>query len=192
MSNRNTHERRIHPEMLVGVSAVVIGICALGVSLYETNLMREEQRAAVIPLLELGRSYNLAVDDPSSGKTRLSLHAENVGIGPAQVRDFRVLVDGNTKSTWDAAMRSLISHGSPIEYGQSTINGRTIPPDRMVIMFDLNDTGLTEALLNEFERLDFQACYCSVFDECWLTSFSAFGTATEVEACQRSESSFEE
>ena len=38
--------------MLVGGSAVLIGVCALGVSLYEASLMREEQRAAVIPLVE--------------------------------------------------------------------------------------------------------------------------------------------
>ena len=51
--------------LLVGISAVVIGVCALGVSLYEASLMREEQRAAVIPILELARSYNASADDPT-------------------------------------------------------------------------------------------------------------------------------
>ena len=50
----SVHRRpKIHAEMLVGVSGIVIGICALGISLYETSLMREEQRAAIMPLLEL-------------------------------------------------------------------------------------------------------------------------------------------
>ena len=43
--------KKLQPEMLVGISAVVIGVCALGVSLYETKLMREEQRAAVLPMI---------------------------------------------------------------------------------------------------------------------------------------------
>lgn len=47
-------KRRLHPEMLVGISAVVIGVCALGVSLYETSLMRSEQRAAEC---DLGRGF---------------------------------------------------------------------------------------------------------------------------------------
>ena len=47
MTDSDKSRSRLHPEMLVGVSAVVIGVCALGVSLYETSLMREEQRAAV-------------------------------------------------------------------------------------------------------------------------------------------------
>jgi uncharacterized protein (DUF433 family) len=192
MADENHHKFKVHPEMLVGVSAVIIGICALGVSLYETSLMREEQRAAVIPLLELSRSYNLQTDESSAEKSRLWLQAENVGIGPARVENFQVTVDGKPQPTWDAAMRELIGHDSPISYGQSTINGRTIPPDRLVTMMDLNDSELTKRILDEFDRLDFEACYCSIFDECWTTSHSAFGATEQVESCQRSGSSFTE
>ena len=176
--------------MLVGISAVIIGVCALGVSLYETSLMREEQRAAVIPLLELSRSYNLQSDESPGKESRLWLQAQNVGIGPARVVDFRVTVDGVPYPTWDAALRELIQHNSSISYGQSTINGRTIPPDRLVTMMELNDTELTERILAEFDRLDFKACFCSIFDECWTTSHSAFGAATQVETCPVSDSSF--
>lgn len=186
-----THRRpKVHAEMLVGVSAVVIGVCALGVSLYETSLMREEQRAAVMPLLELSRSYNLQSDGSPGSEPRLWFQAQNVGIGPARVVDFRVTVDGAPYRTWDEALRELIEHDSPISYGQSTINGRTIPPDRLVTMMELNDIALAENILAEFDRLDFEACFCSIFDECWTTSYSAFGVATQVESCPRSDSSF--
>ena len=192
MTYENNRKFKVHPEMLVGVSAVIIGICALGVSLYETSLMREEQRAAVMPLLELTRSYNLQTDESSVEKSRLWLQAENVGIGPARVENFQVTVDGKPQPTWDAALRELIDHESPISYGQSTINGRTIPPDRLVTMMNLNDSELTERILNEFDRLDFEACFCSIFNECWTTSHSAFGATQQVENCQRSDSSFAE
>ena len=192
MTDENPRRPRIQPEMLVGVSAVLIGVCALGVSLYETGLMREEQRAAVIPLMELGRSYSLNDGETPTDKWRLSLHAENVGIGPARVMDFHVTVDGIQKATWRAAMQALIGRNEPIAYGQSTINGRTIPPDRSVTMFDLSDTELTKEIIDEFDRLDFEACFCSVFDECWTTSYSAFGAANAIEECQRSDNSFQE
>ena len=39
MTEEPNRTRGIQAEMLVGVSAVVIGVCALGVSLYETSLM---------------------------------------------------------------------------------------------------------------------------------------------------------
>ena len=192
MADEERRKPRVHPEMLVGVSAVIIGVCALGVSLYETSLMREEQRAAMMPLLELSRSYNLQSDESSAEKSRLWLQAENVGIGPARVEDFRVTVDGEPQPTWDAAIRALIGRESPVAYGQSTINGRTIPPDRSVTMMDLDDVELTERILDEFDRLDFQACFCSIFDECWSTSYSAFGAAERVGSCRRSEGSFSE
>lgn len=192
MTDDNPRKPRIQPEMLVGASAVLIGVCALGVSLYETSLMREEQRAAVIPLMELGRSFLVYDDETQIENWRLSLHAENVGIGPARVMDFHVTVDGVPKTTWSAAMQALIGRTEPIAYIQSTINGRTIPPDRSVTMFDLRDTELTKEIIDEFDRLDFQACFCSVFDECWTTHYSTFGATNATEECQRSDNSFQE
>lgn len=192
MSDNESGKRRIHPEMLVGVSAVLIGLCALAVSLYETRLMRSEQRSAVLPLLELSRSYYATDYAEDAADWRLMLQAENVGIGPARVLDFRVLVDGEPRATWEEAMGALLGRDALVMYGQSTISGRTIPPDRMVTMFDLNNTELARELVEEFDRLDFEACYCSVFDECWVTSYSGFGTTEPVEACERTDESFEE
>lgn len=192
MTDETRREPRIQPEMLVGVSAVLIGVCALGVSLYETSLMREEQRAAVMPLMELGRSYSLGGSETFNDEWRLSLHAENVGIGPARIMDFRVTVDEVPKPTWDAALRALIRRDVPVMYGQSTINGRTIPPDRQITMFELRDKKLTAEIIGEFDRIDFEACFCSVFDECWTASYSTFGATTPVNSCKRSDSSFQE
>ena len=175
---------------MVGGSAVLIGVCALGVSLYEASLMREEQRAAVIPLVELSRSYNFGQPDDPERNGRLTLQAENVGIGPARIVDFKVTVDGIARKSWLAAMQAMLGTDQPIRYGQSTINGRTIPPDRTVTMFNLGDFELTRDIIGEFERLDFEACFCSIFDECWTTSYSRFGTSEPVEACAPSDDSF--
>lgn len=190
MAEGNNNKSKLNPEMLVGVSAVIIGICALAVSLYETSLMREEQRSAVMPLLELSRSYNIQTDETSEYRSRLSIQAENVGIGPARVIDFQVTVDGVSQPTWDAAFRDLLSRESSISYGQSTINGRTIPPDRKVTMMELNDVQFTKEIIDKFDRLEFKACFCSIFEECWTTSYSTFGASKPVESCQRSGDSF--
>ena len=80
MTEDAPRKKGVTAEMLVATSAVFIGVCALAVSLYETTLMREEQRASVLPIVELGRSHYTR--DDSKDKWRLSLHAENVGIGP--------------------------------------------------------------------------------------------------------------
>ena len=184
-------EPKISADMLVAVSAVFIGVCALVVSLYEANLMRAEQRSAVLPILELSRSYYVNEDRPD-GEWRLDLQAENVGIGPAQVLDFRVTVDGVSQPTWSAAMSALLRRNTEVRFGQSTINGRTIPAERMVTMFSLSSTELASEIVENFDRLEFEACFCSVFDECWTTSYTAFGAPTPVEACTPGDGSFQQ
>ncbi|MDX1516593.1 MAG: hypothetical protein R3288_07125 [Woeseiaceae bacterium] len=182
--------RRWSAEMMVGVSAVFIGLCALFVSMYEARLMREETRSEVLPILELSRSYY--VSSAEADDWRLLIQAENVGIGPARVVDFRVTVDGQPHATWASAMAALLGSPAIVQYGQSSINGRTIPPDRVVTMFDLSSTELTQSIMAEFERLDFEACYCSVFDECWTTSYQAWGASHPAESCARGDASFTE
>jgi len=182
---------RINAEMAVGASAIFIGVCALAVSLYEASLMRAEQRSAVLPLLELSRSYYVT-DSDDSGNWHLALQAGNVGIGPARVMDFVVTVDGQPQSTWGEAMRVLLGRDINVGYGQSTINGRTIPPDRSVTMFDLVDTQLTAEIIAGFDRLDYEACFCSVFNDCWRASYVDFGQVQPVPECRASEASFRE
>lgn len=188
MARQPNNQSRLHPEMVVGVSAVFIGVCALVVSLYETRLMRQEQRSAVLPIIELGRSHYVAGDDED--RWRLSLHTSNVGIGPARILDFHVTVDGEPHLTWGSAMQALVGTDQEVRYGQSSVNGRTLPPDREIVMFDLSDEQYAPKIVDEFERLDFEACYCSVFDECWTASYSGFGSHAAVDECRRDETSF--
>jgi hypothetical protein len=169
MTEESPRKKGIKPEMLVGVSAVFIGVCALVVSLYETQLMREEQRASVLPILEMGRSHYTRKESPE--KWRLSLHVENVGIGPAVIRDFRVTVDGKPHPTWRSAIEALIGEDVTISYGQSTINGRTMPAERTIKMFDLSNAEIAADIVREFERFNYEACFCSVFGDCWKTDF---------------------
>jgi hypothetical protein len=189
MTEDATRKKGFPAEMLVAVSAVFIGVCALVVSLYEAQLMREEQRLSVLPILELGRSHYTRDDSPD--KWRLSLHAENVGIGPAEVRDFHVWVDGRPHRTWRSAIAALIGDDVPISYGQSTINGRTIPTERMVTMFDLSNTEIAADIIAEFGRFNFEACFCSVFGDCWTTDYAAgFSGSKPVAECSIDETSF--
>jgi hypothetical protein len=176
--------------MLVGVSAVVIGICALSVSLYEVNLMRAEQRAAVVPLMEIGHSYFIDSGQDRGDSWQLSVHAENVGLGPARVMDFRVTVDGEPQLSWRSAMQALLGRDEPVAIILSSINGRIIPANRAVQMFQLKDSQLATEVIGEFDRLQIEACFCSVFDDCWKKSMAEIA-AVPVESCESSELSFE-
>lgn len=115
-----------------------------------------------------------------------------VGIGPARVVDFRVTVDGVPLPTWENAIRALTGAESRVACSMSTINGRTIPADKTIDMFNLSDLQHLETILENFDRLDFEACYCSVFDECWTTKMTTFGASEPTEGCVRTAESFTE
>lgn len=185
----NTPSLLKNPEMIVAISAVVIGACALLLAFFEVRIMRADQRASVLPVLELSRSFSRN-DNPDDPVARIMFSAENVGTGPAKVETFRVTVDGEPHDSWRSAIRALIS--KDIDYGQSTIRGRTIPPGRLIQMFTLADPGLATEIYAQFDRLDYAACFCSVYGECWTTSYHRFGTVEPASRCTQVDGSFTE
>ena len=181
--------------MVVAISAVVIGACALVVAFYEVRIMRADQRASVLPLVELNHStLRRARDAPgvSPTITQLKFSAENVGIGPAKIVNFRVTVDGRPFTTWGDTVRALLGREESINYSSSTIMGRTIPVGQTIEVFSMSDTELADDIYANIDRLDFEACFCSVFNECWTASFQKFGITNEARSCKPDADSFRE
>lgn len=184
------------PEAMIGLCAIVVSVIAVLISAYEARIQRDWQRAAVWPFVQLSRSYFYDPEDEErTGERRwtLTLNAENVGVGPALIKDFRVTIDGKPVTTWSEVVRLLTGIEGKVDYGQSMINGAILPAERMYRMFEYRDSPnaikLAEAMK---DRLDFEACYCSVFGECWQTSYKEFDGSRVVKSCERDETSFQE
>ena len=162
--------------MLVALSAVVIGVSALVVSVIQVQIMRQEQHASVWPRLAITNSYN---------ERGLSLQVVNPGIGPAIVRHVRVTVDDTVRQTWPEVLRSLIPDQRPPSTYQSYINDRIIPPGEEVTTLGVPPGEAADSAHNQLERLAFEICYCSVYDRCWIaTGFGRSPARTdEVRAC---------
>jgi hypothetical protein len=183
------------PEMLAALSAVVIGACALVVAFFEVRIMRADQRASVLPMMEINRSTLRSVRDAigeDETVTQLTFTAENVGIGPARVVDFHLLVDGRPINTWGDAVRELLGRDESIKYSNSTIMGRIIPAGRSINMFSMTGTELAGDVNANIDRLEIEACYCSVFNECWTVNNQDFDTISEVASCKPDADSFQE
>ena len=177
------------PKMLAALSAVIIGACALAVAFYF------DQRASELPVLELYQTNTWSDwndSGPSGTLMRLKFTAENVGNGPAKVVDFHVTVDGSTFKTWGDTMRALLGRDESISYGNSAIMGRTIRAGRSIDMFSLTKTELAGEILSNVDRLDFEACFCSFFNDCWTATYQDVYTITEVAGCKPDANSFQE
>jgi hypothetical protein len=83
--SRKTARKGIKYEVVIAIAATIISVCALGTTLYQTYILKQQQHAAVWPRLNLYHSYVLEADKPFY---RLSLR--NVGVGPAIVRKVTI------------------------------------------------------------------------------------------------------
>ena len=183
------------PESLVGLSAVVISIVAVAVSAYEARIMREWQRAAVWPYVQLSRSFfydRELYEQTGERGWRLLFEARNVGVGPASVKGFRVTVNGEPHTNWRSAINAVLADEPSFEYGQSGINGAIIPADASIQMFQLSDSPLAKQIYDNMDALNFEACFCSVFNECWRTSWNDFGASEPIAECKAEDWNFEE
>lgn len=161
-------------ERVVSIAAVAVAIAALVVSVYTAFLEREHQRLSVKPRMQISFYYN----DVGAGWT-----LSNLGIGPAHVVWSEALVDGVAQPHWPgvtAAMR--IKSNAAFEFtvpnpGSFQSAGATAP-----LMF-ARDPVLRQELIDGRARLNFRICFCSLYDECWLTESKEHG-ADEVRSCE--------
>ncbi len=164
----------MRPQTLIGLSAVLLSLCGLSIAIYEASLIRQAQRASVWPYVEVSGTIN---------RDRISLRVQNTGVGPARIRAAAVTYKGETQANWSDLIRSVIRDDTAsvrvkINY-TSLINGRVFPPDspHENIFRVVADSGVTTpafiALLHDAiydERVDVAVCFCSVYEECWISN----------------------
>ena len=157
--------RLLQPEMVVAIAAVLIGVCALVISVTEVRIMREGQHAAVWPRLMLAPSY-------SQGSS-IRIQVLNPGIGPAVIRSVTATVDGQPQRSWTHALNSLIEEERSWSITMSYLRGRVVSAGETITTVELIDGTLADRVQKELDRLQLEVCYCSVFERCWTTSINS-------------------
>jgi hypothetical protein len=116
--------RQVNWDMLAALAAVFVGLCALGVSVYTARLQRQQIQAQAWPFLQLWRS-------DSARQFSLS----NRGVGPAQIRDMRVFVDGAEVASWNEAFERITGRGLECSR-QSFVSRRVLAAGEDVSMLE--------------------------------------------------------
>jgi hypothetical protein len=169
--------RMLEPEMLVALSAVLLGVCALAVSIVQVQMMHEQQHASVWPRVVIMPNYNQ--------EDGFALLITNPGIGPAVIQYVRTSVDGTPMNDWSATLAALMPNNTPDEFTWSTIGDRIIPPGESVRALQIFEMEHGAAVLREIGRLQVGICYCSVYGRCWniAASFTRRSVPEEVARC---------
>jgi hypothetical protein len=173
---RSLLSRLVEPEMLVALSAVLLGLCALVVSVVQVRMMHEQQHASVWPRLDIMPSYN-----PADG---LGIHVTNPGIGPAVIHYVKTSVDGAAAADWSSVFTTLVPDFSSDEMVWSTVRDRIIPPGGGVEALRIRNATESTSMLREIGRLELEICYCSVYGRCWsVTGIARRTPPVEVASC---------
>jgi hypothetical protein len=181
MENNNKRESerkpRLSASMITAIAAGIVSLSALGVSIYEAYLMREQQAASVLPIIDFWSAYG-----PESG---YSLNLANKGLGPAFIKDISVTVDGKEQNHWTAVTRAIT--GQPVPHGESALIGSVLAPGDAGALITIPDPERGTEIWRQAMRMSMQVCYCSVFKNCWLTDVADLNTGTprtlEADAC---------
>jgi apolipoprotein N-acyltransferase len=157
------------PEMLVGLSAVLVSVVALAVGIYSAHIDRISARASVWPSLMLAQSYSA---------DRFQFLVLNQGTGPAVIKYARVQQNGSFQKDWRSVLQRLGNNSA--NFAQAHIGGGVVRPAQTIVAFETTDRDLQQRLLKG-SKISFEICYCSVFDQCWIADFT--DPTTEVASC---------
>jgi hypothetical protein len=174
--------RALDADRILSVSAIVIGVCTLFITLYQTHLSRQAQSAQVLPYLVFGITSN-------DGGTHVTLR--NDGVGPARIVDFRIHYRGRAQTvdpyefflaerpalnanriTVDkVAPGRVVPAGATIEMvGTGEADARITVLQEMLRLFALADAPrawLAEAGALAGEKAVIAVTYASVYDDRW-------------------------
>jgi len=165
--------KKLTPEMFVAIFAVIISLSTLFVYIYQSNLMKQQQKMSVWPHLTIG---------PSVGVDYFILRMVNQGIGPAIIEKVIIEYDENQLEGIHQIMEIVPdSVQSPFNYS-SIWEGQVVMAGEPVDIVSVNDPKTVAYLTKELGsgKFSLEICYSSVYGDTWVTN----GLQVEERACE--------
>ena len=154
------NQRKMTPEMIMAVSALLVSLVTAAATIHSAYTSRAYARASLWPSLGGGVSYN------ENGFRFLMM---NRGTGPAIIQSMRVQYDGKPMQSWQQLLEQFDPKFSG-SWGSSFASRITLPANQMLDALTVRDKKLARQMYDASDKLKVDICYCSVFDECWITS----------------------
>ncbi|MEP1097221.1 MAG: hypothetical protein ABJG78_19050 [Cyclobacteriaceae bacterium] len=174
------------PEYIVAFGVVLISVCALVVSIRQTNimseqrvLMHEQAKAAVWPRITLGVSKSHSQKDNSIVDYKINL--SNAGVGPAIIKYVKVSYDGNVATSWHNLFDYFNMPDSlPLYISNSNISQNIIRAGDVVRILGFPDNlPLAQIFYEHSDKVEIEIYYESIYGDMWKYSTSPTGENTE-------------
>ena len=180
-------------DLLASFAAITISAASLFTAYHTSHSMERLVHASSWPALQLDSS-----NSTEEGAAALSFDIHNTGVGPAQIHDFKILVDGQPVPAqgWlidnlikacctEARAEALAAAGGDRQamLGSdmtSPVASRSLAPNQRISALRWPRTDTNAVLWQQVDlarqsgRIQMRVCYCSVFDECWTANSHKF------------------
>lgn len=168
-------------DIILGVAATIVSLVSLWLGLHSAHSMEKLVEANSYPYLELMRSTKSLTPLPGSDRTRGVVEYEmvNNGIGPARIEWVEFKFKGkpvrNLKALLDACCAGWTADDTRTMNLRNGIDGTLVRAGSSVKMFtwpepDTPNRAFT-TLHGQMDDINYSACYCSVFDECYVQHY---------------------
>lgn len=161
-------------DLVIALSAIFISAVSLVVAIEHGRTERDLVAANSWPFI--GSILDSGYD---SGRDT-TIGVTNAGVGPAKVKSVEVFYDGRPVSSARDLLRRCCGLSSDREverrqlpkFAWSLVDDSVLRPGEVnaVVRIHHDSTALDvqQRLSDSLLRIGFRACYCSVFDECWV------------------------
>jgi hypothetical protein len=161
-------------DFVIAGSALLVSVISLTVAVGHGRSM--ERMAEANARLVKANSWPFVGAHMSVNENAISLGVANEGVGPAKVRWVQVTYDGKpARSTLDLLTRCCgLTAAGHVDYVYSLLTNTVVRAGDTVDMITLRpepvNAPIFNALRQNARRVGFRVCYCSVFDECFISS----------------------
>ena len=178
-------------DFVLAGSAIFISVVSLIVSIHHGRTMEQlvaanekQVKASTLPILRF------STGNMSDNMHVVQFHLMNGGTGPAIIEWFRLTWNGQPATGPQDLLERCCGQGKPVKIRSAwtdIASGATLPARDTRNVFSVPasgvDTGLYQFLDREARfKVEAEACYCSVLEECWVTDFK--NQPREVKACE--------
>ena len=176
-------------DLVVGFSAIFISLCSLALAIHHGRIMERLVEANSRPFVQFETSNGQVRPDGELVR-ELSASISNPGAGAARIEQFEISVDRRAFSAWpealgqlkeDAAAQHVITADTKLgRFTYATVVPSYLRSSGEQVILRWNRDESNGALWDyvdaarQAKRIVLKACYCSIFDQCWMASTASF------------------
>jgi hypothetical protein len=181
-------------DLAVAFSALFVSLCSLGIALHHGRTMQRLVEANSRPFIQITTSNGNRSTDSPLGQA-FSVLISNPGAGAARVERFSILIDDKPAKDIGEALLRLAGLPAdakeeavllgPMTYTAVAPSYLKAGSEQPVLFWPRTASNASvwdKDAAAGLNRVKFETCYCSIFDECWVENSHTF-KPTAVAGC---------